>query len=278
MIKFFRKIRYSLISGTNMGKYLRYAIGEILLVVIGILIALQINNYHQSQLRLKQERVLLQQLKIELLEVFEDVFSDLIDLKRGERSHFEMLDAIENDRPYADTMAFDFYFIKLDEYIYPNKAVYDKIKEIGLDIIKNDSLRNDIQLLYEHTFPRISKSNSFTRDIGAYLDNYYVDNFSPNNNYDVSISIPPEIDSLSGRIYRSRPYEFPQEFEVHKINRRFNLGFIPNDFEALKTDKRFLMLLREADRNRDYKIWRYEEARDMIRQMVEMIDSILRED
>ena len=219
-----------------MGKYFKYALGEILLVVIGILIALQINNYHQSQLRLKQERVLLQQLKIELLEVYEDVYADYIDLKRGEKSHFEMLDAMENDRPFTDTMAFDFYFIKVDEYIYPNKAVYDKIKEIGLDIIKNDSLRNDIQLLYEHTFPRISKSNSFTRDIGEYLDPYYVENFSPNNNYDVSLSIPPEIDSISGRIYRSRPYLFPIEFTAHNIERQFNLGYIPNDFETLKID------------------------------------------
>jgi len=44
MIKFFRKIRYDLMKKNKTGKYFKYAVGEILLVVIGILIALQINN------------------------------------------------------------------------------------------------------------------------------------------------------------------------------------------------------------------------------------------
>ncbi|WP_203293549.1 DUF6090 family protein [Luteirhabdus pelagi] len=47
MIKFFRKIRYDLLSKGQTGNYLKYAIGEILLVVIGILIALKINNWNQ---------------------------------------------------------------------------------------------------------------------------------------------------------------------------------------------------------------------------------------
>ncbi len=45
MIKFFRKIRYDLMEKNKTGKYLKYAIGEIVLVVIGILIALSINNW-----------------------------------------------------------------------------------------------------------------------------------------------------------------------------------------------------------------------------------------
>ena len=49
MIKFFRKIRYNLMSENKIGKYLKYAIGEIILVVIGILIALQINNWNENR-------------------------------------------------------------------------------------------------------------------------------------------------------------------------------------------------------------------------------------
>ena len=48
MIKFFRKIRYDLMEKNKTGKYLKYAIGEIILVVIGILIALSINNWNQK--------------------------------------------------------------------------------------------------------------------------------------------------------------------------------------------------------------------------------------
>ena len=54
MIKFFRQIRQSLIMENKTGKYLKYAIGEIVLVVIGILIALQINNWNEQR---KEDRL-----------------------------------------------------------------------------------------------------------------------------------------------------------------------------------------------------------------------------
>lgn len=49
MIKFFRKIRQNLLSEGKTGKYFKYAIGEIILVVIGILIALSINNWNEDR-------------------------------------------------------------------------------------------------------------------------------------------------------------------------------------------------------------------------------------
>ena len=56
MIKFFRKIRQRLLSENKFSKYLIYAIGEIILVVIGILIALQINNWNENK-KLKTEEI-----------------------------------------------------------------------------------------------------------------------------------------------------------------------------------------------------------------------------
>tara|TARA_R110002073_G_scaffold313380_2_gene485267 strand:+ start:38164 stop:38901 length:738 start_codon:yes stop_codon:yes gene_type:complete len=50
MIKFFRKIRFDLMEKNKTGKYLKYAVGEIVLVVIGILIALSINNWNENRL------------------------------------------------------------------------------------------------------------------------------------------------------------------------------------------------------------------------------------
>ena len=65
MIKFFRKIRYDLMEKNKTGKYLKYAVGEIVLVVIGILIALQINNWNENQQLTKVETSTLKALLVE---------------------------------------------------------------------------------------------------------------------------------------------------------------------------------------------------------------------
>lgn len=62
MLRFFRKIRIRLLKENKVGKYLLYAIGEIVLIVIGILIALSINNWNNSRNALKQEAALYIQL------------------------------------------------------------------------------------------------------------------------------------------------------------------------------------------------------------------------
>jgi len=66
MIKFFRRIRFDLMEKNKTGKYLKYAIGEIVLVVIGILIALQINNWNENRLNNKVLNTFLVNLKQEL--------------------------------------------------------------------------------------------------------------------------------------------------------------------------------------------------------------------
>ena len=65
MIKFFRKIRYDFMEKNKTGKYLKYAIGEIILVVIGILIALSINSWNQDRLDQLDKTEILSKLHIE---------------------------------------------------------------------------------------------------------------------------------------------------------------------------------------------------------------------
>jgi hypothetical protein len=67
MIKFFRKIRQNLLSEGKTGKYLKYAIGEIILVVIGILIALSINNWNDQRNQKLAQTQQLKSIKSELI-------------------------------------------------------------------------------------------------------------------------------------------------------------------------------------------------------------------
>jgi Tfp pilus assembly protein PilE len=66
MIKFFRNIRKKLLAEGKTSKYFKYAIGEIVLVVIGILIALQINNWNESRKSKTIEHTYLENIKADL--------------------------------------------------------------------------------------------------------------------------------------------------------------------------------------------------------------------
>lgn len=68
MIKFFRKIRYDLMGKNKTGRYLKYAIGEIILVMIGILLALQVSNWNQQRIAAQKEQLLLEALHDEFVD------------------------------------------------------------------------------------------------------------------------------------------------------------------------------------------------------------------
>tara|TARA_R110002124_G_scaffold149259_1_gene315312 strand:+ start:2432 stop:2827 length:396 start_codon:yes stop_codon:yes gene_type:complete len=68
MLRFFRQIRKKLMEQNKIRTYLLYAVGEILLVVIGILIALQINNWNEQRKEKQQEEIYLESLHQEMIQ------------------------------------------------------------------------------------------------------------------------------------------------------------------------------------------------------------------
>ena len=136
MIKFFRHIRQSLIMENKTGKYFKYAIGEIVLVVIGILIALQINNWNENR-----------KLKVNEKAVIESLIEDL----QNDYNHFEeekiylnkqlsLVDELITDPTNSKLAKTDLSYLRYGVNIYPvsfednipdgiyNKAVIESIK------------------------------------------------------------------------------------------------------------------------------------------------------
>ena len=145
MIKFFRRIRQRLLSENKISKYLLYAIGEIVLVVIGILIALAINNSNQRRVIEEKEQVYLKGLKEEF-ETSKAKLTVLTDINRKNlREAKKLIGYTSDNNKIPDEEMFSeilFNTFSPDISFYPNNSLLDEIINSGsLKDISNTRLR-----------------------------------------------------------------------------------------------------------------------------------------
>ena len=152
MINFFRRIRQSLLTENKFSKYLLYAIGEIVLVVIGILIALQINNWNEYQKERKSERLLLSEIRDNLKYDLNDFESNITTLQNKSISSKMMLKALENNIPYHDSLGYYFSYLNAYPHFSSKTNGYKLLQSKGLEIVINNNLRNKITDLYEDRY------------------------------------------------------------------------------------------------------------------------------
>jgi hypothetical protein len=144
MIKFFRKIRQNLLSEGKNGKYFKYAIGEIILVVIGILIALQINNWSKEKQNRNQEQILLQQLLIEYKNNLQQIENKIYIRDEGINSALKLLSYRNLKIPY-DSVNRNLSRLLLRPTFDPELSVSSELMNSGkLYLISNGDLRNKI--------------------------------------------------------------------------------------------------------------------------------------
>ena len=153
MLPFFRKIRISLLGSGRARKYLLYAIGEILLVVIGILIALQINNWDQERLSKDKELKVLREIRADL-RINRTIIQGAIDrLDKSNDRLVQLMDYFDGKTELTDSVLyFNLEYVRrLGRFEY-NDAAYESLKTLGFDLIENDSLRLAIINLYENKY------------------------------------------------------------------------------------------------------------------------------
>lgn len=163
MIKFFRRIRQKMLTENKFNKYFLYAIGEIFLVVIGILIAFQINNWNAQNLLIEKEINHLIGIKSDLktnVKIFEDLIKkesriiEQIDL---------LLNAIKEKTPYTIDFSINLQQVKGIEEIEIVSTGFNSLSAFGIDNIRSDSLRSEIVLLFDHRYPN---QQSLFHDLG----------------------------------------------------------------------------------------------------------------
>ena len=152
MIKFFRKIRQNLLMEGKTSSYLKYAFGEIILVVIGILIALQINNWNTNVQQKKIEIKYLTEIKENLKKDLSDIDYNISFTKSKLQSNKVVLQYLNGAIEYTDSIEFHLSNIFFSVRTVANMSAYENLKSRGLELISNDALRQQITILYEYKF------------------------------------------------------------------------------------------------------------------------------
>lgn len=144
MIKFFRKIRQRLLADSKFSKYMLYAFGEIILVVIGILIALQINNWNESRKNAHKENQYLESFKNDLLANIKEL-ERVIEKTELTSMNADTVIRLRNndiqDIPFGKLISHIMRGSGFTVYASLDGTVQDIMGSGMLDIIQNDSIR-----------------------------------------------------------------------------------------------------------------------------------------
>ena len=147
MIRFLRNLRRKIISLKGIKKYLLYALGEIVLVVIGILVALQINNWNEYQKDRNREKMYLESLEGDLRESQDELERVIDKTNRVKIAALQLLEYSTDTVPMPPPAVFDSLVITTFGYTIAmtNEGTINDITGSGdLKVIRNDSLRSMI--------------------------------------------------------------------------------------------------------------------------------------
>ena len=179
MIKFFRKIRQQLLTENKFSKYVLYAIGEIILVVIGILIALQINTWNQERLASIEEEIILKNINTEFLQNKETIKASIKGSEIAMVSGTTLFNLFGKDRSEIDNHNIDsllFNSLEPASFRPSENTISDLLQSGRLQLLKNNRLKD---LIHEWSKTMKSYVNSQVR-IEAKIDEEYVSYLSRN--------------------------------------------------------------------------------------------------
>ncbi len=158
MIQFFRRIRQQLLVENKTGKYLKYAIGEIILVVIGILIALSINNWNEEKKSIQKGQKILVDVRANV-EFNTIQFQKDIEINRKAINSIDIvLNNITVTKIYNDSIARHLRFATWWASSRWKSSGYEALIDYGVDIIQSKELRESIIDLYEVSYPEVAEN------------------------------------------------------------------------------------------------------------------------
>ncbi len=244
MIKFFRKIRFDLMEKNKTGKYFKYAIGEIILVVIGILIALQINTwkteYENKKVVIKNCKTLIKNLEKDsvymtnVLQAMKSQNDKLLDFEQRLSEITATIDTVIKIARYE--------FEPVVQTIeFPNENEYNTMIISGEINLFDREITQDIYDLYsQHQFlDKVSQENFelFVRAVETF-----------NNNYSLDSSITTIKGHLQDELWQDvNAKDLIAKFDKILLSKRIQFGRQKDLERVLKENHLLLTKLREIE-------------------------------
>ncbi|MUP44447.1 hypothetical protein E0K83_01650 [Gramella sp. BOM4] len=238
MIKFFRNIRYRLLGENRFTRYFLYAVGEIILVVIGILIALQINNWNNYNQNRKQEQFYLNKLEKNIQEDTAFLRYRLRQLDRTQLVYEKLREEIQDEKIIEfseDSLA---SYLSAVFRFSPQKSVIENLISTGkLDLIKNQDLVDSLYVYYNYL-------NNFTSQWNTSNDVYTRE------------TIGPQLLKMEGGIYHLEKATLTQEekiFILNSIDMKNNIhsGLLYNYQTTLRRAENIITMINNELRSND---------------------------
>jgi hypothetical protein len=238
MISIFRKIRQNLLAQNRVTRYLIYAVGEIALVMIGILLALQVNTWNEGRKRVAHEQKVLKELLLNLrMDSLDHAGNRDWSFETGASAGF-IVNGLENKVSWHDSMSYHYGRILTHGVATLNTSGYDNLKSIGFDLISNDSIRIALTRLYALDITRLLKLEK------EMLSDDQVHNILP---------------VVLKRVRINEPW----------------WNSTPHDYEALMDDLEFQTVVRWKAVTNNHIAGEYEIARKQTSSLIRMIESEL---
>lgn len=148
----FKTIRYNLRPEDRLTKLLVGGVGEIFMVMVGILLALQVNNWNDDRKDALKELKLLREMRSNLDGDLKDCRYNITRNEQLLRGNTAVLNQLTDRTPFHDSLRVHYGSIFGNTTLTANTSAYDNLKSVGFNLIRNDSLRQMITNLYSERY------------------------------------------------------------------------------------------------------------------------------
>jgi hypothetical protein len=204
------------------GKYLKYAIGEIVLVVIGILIALSINNWNENRKEREVEKELLVEIRATVIDNHESLLAGLERWQSTTEALELIMKVIDQQLPYADSLGGYFqeaHKKRGNNLNHLNFSGYKSLENRGYSLIRNRELRKEIIYLFEEGLSGLAATNSQVDiDNSSFHYEYIAKNFALRSNTEIPHNYEK---TLNDPLYYSilRSLKTSMDRKTNRVNR-----------------------------------------------------------